>query len=485
MMSARTSNLSGSGLNRLQTLFAPVFLLFCFSALAHAGSVSLEWDKVGDERVDHYEVAYGVSSGKYDATVVSTETSVSIAGLNSGSTYYLAARACDKAKTYCSGYSNEVVAKIPSSAPKANFTANVVSGVAPLTVTFVDQSEGQVSSVSWDFGDGSTSRASTAVHTYTVAGTYTVKLKATGSGGSSQEVKSSLIKVTAAVVPDVGSGSDDSAGTDDGFDDAMASLPLETGEVEVDSDWGWVSFRRTFIDPVVIVKGLSANDADPAVIRIENVSPDGFSMRVQEWGYLDGVHDPETVTYLVMERGRHQLPNGVWVEAGSIETNVTKAFQYQTFSSAFGSAPVVFASVVTFTGKQAVTARLKDINSRGFYIGMREEEANDQFHWPERLDYIAWEPSSGVIDGLKYEVGTTDNAVTDSVYELPFSVAFDNAPMFVADMQTTDGGDTAVVRWTGFESEFVDLWVQEEQSRDAEMAHTTEVVGYFAAEIQE
>ncbi|MFD2111359.1 PKD domain-containing protein [Thiorhodococcus fuscus] len=474
-----------SGSNRFQTRFAAAFLLFCFSALAHAGSVNLEWDAVVDERVDHYEVAYGASSGKYDANLVLTGTSVSVSGLSAGSTYYLAVRACDKLKVYCSEYSNEVVAQIPSLGPKADFTASVVSGVAPLTVTFVDQSEGQVSSVSWDFGDGATSRASTAVHTYTVAGTYTVKLKATGAGGSSQEIKSSLIKVTAPVVSDNGSGSDDSAGSDNGFDDAMASLPLETGEVEVDSDWSWVSFRRTFIDPVVIVKGISANDADPAVIRIENVSPDGFSMRVQEWGYLDGVHDPETVTYLVMERGRHQLPNGVWVEAGSVETNVTKAFQYQSFSSAFGSAPVVFASVVTFTGKQAVAARLKDIDSRGFYIGMREEEANDQVHWPERLDYIAWEPSSGVIDGLKYEVGTTDNAVTDSVYELPFGVTFDNAPMFVADMQTTDGGDTAGVRWTGFEAEFVDLWVQEEQSRDAEMAHTTEVVGYFAAEIQE
>jgi PKD repeat protein len=70
-------------------------------------------------------------------------------------------------------------------APVSNFTTNVVSGTAPLTVRFTNKATGSVTSYFWSFGDGTTSSATNPpVHTYSKAGTYTVALKVTGPGGS-------------------------------------------------------------------------------------------------------------------------------------------------------------------------------------------------------------------------------------------------------------------------------------------------------------
>ena len=54
-----------------------------------------------------------------------------------------------------------------------------------LQVTFTDFSQG-ADSYAWDFGDGNTSTEANPVHEYAEAGTYTVKLTATGEGGSAE-----------------------------------------------------------------------------------------------------------------------------------------------------------------------------------------------------------------------------------------------------------------------------------------------------------
>ncbi|NYT06079.1 MAG: PKD domain-containing protein, partial [Methanomicrobiales archaeon] len=58
----------------------------------------------------------------------------------------------------------------------ADFSADVTSGPAPLTVVFSDLSTGAPTSWSWEFGDGGSSADQNPVHVYTVAGTYTVSL---------------------------------------------------------------------------------------------------------------------------------------------------------------------------------------------------------------------------------------------------------------------------------------------------------------------
>ncbi|HIH95226.1 TPA: PGF-pre-PGF domain-containing protein [Methanosarcina acetivorans] len=74
--------------------------------------------------------------------------------------------------------------------PVADFSSNVTSGDAPLTVKFTDKSTGDPTGWNWDFGDETTSTEQNPVHTYTSAGSYTVTLTASNADGESSKTDS-------------------------------------------------------------------------------------------------------------------------------------------------------------------------------------------------------------------------------------------------------------------------------------------------------
>jgi hypothetical protein len=54
------------------------------------------------------------------------------------------------------------------------------------------------------------------------------------------------------------------------------------------------------------------------------------------------------------------------------------------------------------------------------------------------------------------------------------------ALVFLADLQTANGIDTANLRWQNTTPAGIDIMVTEEQSKETEINHTTEVVGFIA-----
>ena len=81
--------------------------------------------------------------------------------------------------------------------PVAEFTGAPLTGTAPLTVNFTNQSTGSVTGWAWDFGDGGTSTAQSPSHQYTVPGTYTVTLTATGACGPNLRTRTAYVVVAA------------------------------------------------------------------------------------------------------------------------------------------------------------------------------------------------------------------------------------------------------------------------------------------------
>ena len=67
--------------------------------------------------------------------------------------------------------------------PLANFSSNVIEGYVPLDVQFNDLSE-NITERYWNFGDGTSSTETDPIHTYSVAGTYTVKLTVSNEKGN-------------------------------------------------------------------------------------------------------------------------------------------------------------------------------------------------------------------------------------------------------------------------------------------------------------
>jgi len=258
------------------------------------------------------------------------------------------------------------------------------------------------------------------------------------------------------------------------------SKAMEFGDVQVDHTWTRVNFERTFVTPIVVAGPISLNGGQPAVVRIQNVDTTGFEMRIQEWDYLDGSHVTEAVSYLVMEQGNYTLADGTKIEAAKLETRAADSFQQVAFSEAFNVPPIVMTTITGFNDSNAVAGRVRQISVDGFGYRMQEQEGNVQDHGTENLSYIAWEPSSGAMGDTIYLVEKTIDAVKHDDYCIFFDEPFPSAPTFLADMQTTDGGDTANVRYANKDEFAVDVLIDEEQSRDTETGHTTEVVGYMA-----
>jgi YVTN family beta-propeller protein len=87
--------------------------------------------------------------------------------------------------------------------PVSNFTSNVTSGKAPLTVAFTDKSTGIPTKWKWTFGDGTNATKQNPVYKYSKAGNYTVSLTVSNSAGNNTTTKKNYIKVTAATIKPV------------------------------------------------------------------------------------------------------------------------------------------------------------------------------------------------------------------------------------------------------------------------------------------
>ncbi len=107
---------------------------------------------------------------------------------NAAGTYYVTLKASNPGGT-SSTFQTITALAPPPAGPVANFSASPSSGQAPLAVHFTDSSTGSPTAWSWNFGDGVYSQSQNPSHTYSVAGTYNVTLKASNRGGASSTTK--------------------------------------------------------------------------------------------------------------------------------------------------------------------------------------------------------------------------------------------------------------------------------------------------------
>ena len=353
---------------------------------------------------------------------------------------------------------------VVNKAPTAVATATPTTGTTPLLVTFdastSSDSDGSIASYVWTFGDGSTATGKTVTHTYTAAATYSAKLEVTDNQGATGATNT---KIAASNAP------------------SLADFKMELGEVSISSNWVRVPVTSTFSSPIVVVGPPSSNNTAPCTVRLRNVNSTGFDIRLTEWNYLDGSHPAETVSYLVMEKGRVTLPDGSSVEAGVFSGSTTN--QTIKFSKVFSKTPVVMTSVASFNEADTISGRLNKITTASFAYAFREQEKNKNVHARETVHFIAWEPGTGTIGNVRYEVAKSVAGVTNIWSSTPFQHALQQTPMLLADMQTIVNTDTSALRVQQLTETNFQVKVEEEQSKDSEVTHPAETVGYFALDI--
>jgi len=113
----------------------------------------------------------------------------------------------------CTKSSLITVTGIPTDIPVPAFTATPVSGTAPLTVQFDDESAGSPTTWNWSFGDGNTSTLEAPSYTYVDDGTYSVTLTETNAMGSNVTTMTGFIAVGTDTVPEADFSASPTGGT--------------------------------------------------------------------------------------------------------------------------------------------------------------------------------------------------------------------------------------------------------------------------------
>ncbi len=92
--------------------------------------------------------------------------------------------------------------KVSAQRPVADFTASPLSGCAPLTVRFTDNSTGTPTKYSWDLGNGTVSGLKNPVTTYFKSGFYNITLTVSNTSGSNTIRKNQFIRIYDKPSPD-------------------------------------------------------------------------------------------------------------------------------------------------------------------------------------------------------------------------------------------------------------------------------------------
>lgn len=255
---------------------------------------------------------------------------------------------------------------------------------------------------------------------------------------------------------------------------------------------------------------------DPAVVRIKNVTNTGFQVAIVEPPPEDGRYDSNTtLSYVAVEPGVHEFPNGDILEAGTLATAAVQhgngvpggeSWVTQPLLGGFTTNPAIVGMPQTTNNEQNsnapgnnqrstpfVTMAMRNVGSGSFQTANERSEVNDQpllfVFQPETLGYIVMDngaAGSFTANGgtaVSYEAFRTGDNVRgwgNGCYERPssgFFNSYSSNPKVFATVNKHDGGDGGWVRRCSLSTNRVGLTVDEDRDRDSERNHTTEDVG--------
>jgi hypothetical protein len=261
----------------------------------------------------------------------------------------------------------------------------------------------------------------------------------------------------------------------------LTSAHLEIGELMVDHRWARVDFSKPFTDPVVVAKALSYRDAILTVVGIHQAGATGFELRLQPWDEHSRPQTPETVGYLVIERGRFRLADDTSLESGRVATDPAYPVHSIAFSQPFRVAPVVVTALPNVQDSMAVTGRPAHVSKKGLKFHLQSPQRPPRLDALQAISYVAWEPSSGTLDGLVFAVDATRVRTREQFQTISYRQIFATAPVFLADVRSSRGGSPIAVRWDQKDLEGIDVMIDDALDLDAEGDKTqhTDVIGYM------
>jgi PKD repeat protein len=258
-----------------------------------------------------------------------------------------------------------------------NFSADVTTGPAPLTVQFTDESTvAGASAWLWEFGDGLTSTAQSPTHIYAADGSYTVRLTVTGTDGPFTEEKADYIKV--GVFPPVAGVDNPSFEANGGSYDGWEIVHV-SGEgpdnppLDNTNPWGPRTTFGTHFGGK-ITNGLGMNFYLGQVVGTTNWDPAAAAAdwQVSAWVQLNCMQSGSPVP-----SGVHQVWEIGWNEDGSEPTSIMNCDHYQVVADIDGSytdndevtfSPLSGSGTITgVTGLRGIAVRVRLYNDASYW----------------------------------------------------------------------------------------------------------------------
>jgi hypothetical protein len=296
-----------------------------------------------------------------------------------------------------------------------------------------------------------------------------------------------------ACVAGVGAG----CGTHNEFSYAP-SIVGEVGSTTVDHIGRTITLQHTYTDPIYIVEAISGDASGgstnrPAAAIITATTTSSFTVRIQEPDDETDLHGTERVSYIVMERGAYQLPDGRRVDVGTKSTthyygNAVAGASDDTcsFTQSFTDTPIVLTSLQTNnnTGSPSfLTASQVSITSTDFGCSMEVPDGVTTIPGSaETIGWIAIERGTFGNDGITFVASTTLTSVTgwtdtpwyDYLWPLEY---FTSGPGIVASKQTRNGADGGWIRFANEDADSAQFAIDEADGGNR--THTAEQVGYL------
>jgi hypothetical protein len=258
--------------------------------------------------------------------------------------------------------------------------------------------------------------------------------------------------------------------------------------------WKTVPLAKLYISPIPVctVKYDLGITLLPAVVRIQNVGPNSFNIRLQNPS--DVAIANRDVHCVVVEEGKWKMPDGRLMEAkkySSTVTDNTKTWigQTQTYQNKYTN-PVVLGQVMSFNDpkwsvfwSRASVSQNNAPTAISIITGKHVGEDTKTTRLVETVGYIVMEAGHATSGTVEVETGRgldAFTAYTGTKYSAPFTKAFAVRPVVavVCQMAMDDVDGSWAVLTTDPATTVVGVSIDEDQILDSERAHTTEEIAY-------
>lgn len=166
----------------------------------------------------------------------------------------------------------------------------------------------------------------------------------------------------------------------------------EAGTLQTDqpgrSHWHMLNFEGSYSDPVVFMEIMTFNGKHPSHIRLRKNSPSSCEFQIEEWSYLDGSHNEETIGYVVIESGTHDLLDGARLHVGTTQTDHNWSHEVSFAPDYKNKQPIMIAQSQTQNGTHEIITRVRDLDAHGFKVRVQEEQGRDGQHNVETIAFM-------------------------------------------------------------------------------------------------